>query len=123
MARNMAHAAPVRSMLRRHRLRRRGAQSCPFPRSPEGGIPLEWRPRSVYMTAMNITLIADQEAWLNAEITKGRFATPEDAIAHAINEAKRVSLSETINASIKRGGANTVEDVRGAIAGRLNEAS
>jgi hypothetical protein len=72
---------------------------------------------------MNITLTADQETWLKSEIAKGHFATPEDAIAHAINEAKRASLSETLNASIEHGGANTADDVCRAIAYRLNAAS
>jgi Arc/MetJ-type ribon-helix-helix transcriptional regulator len=64
---------------------------------------------------MDITLSAEQETWLRAEIAKGRFATPEDAITYAINEAKRASLRETLNASIERGGANTADEVRRAI--------
>ena len=72
---------------------------------------------------MDITLSAEQETWLRAEIAKGRFATPEDAITHAINEAKRASLRETLNASIERGGANTADEVRRAITDRLKTAS
>ncbi len=75
------------------------------------------------MIHINITLTADQEAWMRAEIAKGRFVTPEHAIAHAINEAKRASLSETLNVSIEHGGANTADDVRRAIADRLNTPS
>jgi hypothetical protein len=64
---------------------------------------------------MNVTLTPDQEAWLRGEIAKGRFATPEDAIAHAINEAKLAALRDTLDASIRRGGANSADDVRRAI--------
>ncbi len=71
---------------------------------------------------MDITLTADQEAWLKAEIAKGHFATPEDAIAHAITEVKRASLCATLNASIEHGGANTADNVRRAIADRLSKA-
>jgi Arc/MetJ-type ribon-helix-helix transcriptional regulator len=72
---------------------------------------------------MNIALTPDQEAWLRAEIAQGHFATPDDAISYAINEAKRAALRETLNASIARGGANSADDVRRAVADRLNTAS
>jgi hypothetical protein len=72
---------------------------------------------------MNIALTPDQEAWLRAEITKGHFATPEDAISYAINEAKRAALRDTLNASIARGGANSADDVRRAVADRLKTSS
>jgi hypothetical protein len=65
----------------------------------------------------------DQEAWLKAEIAEGHFATPEGAISYAINEAKRAALRETLNASIAQGGANSADDVRRAVADRLNTAS
>jgi Arc/MetJ-type ribon-helix-helix transcriptional regulator len=76
-----------------------------------------------YNVAMNITLTPDQEAWLKTEVAKGRFATPEEAIAHAINEARRASLCETLNTSIEGGGTNTAADVRRAIADRRNAAT
>jgi Arc/MetJ-type ribon-helix-helix transcriptional regulator len=72
---------------------------------------------------MNITLTPDQEAWLKAEIANGHFATAEDAISYAINAAKRTALRETLNASIARGGANSADEVRSAIADRLKTAS
>jgi hypothetical protein len=50
---------------------------------------------------------------------KGHFATPENAIAFAINEAKRAALRETIKASILGGGSNCADDVRRAVADRL----
>jgi Arc/MetJ-type ribon-helix-helix transcriptional regulator len=71
---------------------------------------------------MNITLTPDQEAWLRAQIAEGHFATPEDAIAYAINVAKRAALRETLDASIARGGANSADDVRRAIADRFKSA-
>jgi hypothetical protein len=72
---------------------------------------------------MNITSTPDREAWLRAEIAKGHFATPEDAITYAINEAKRTALREAINGSIERGGSNSADDVRRVIADRLNTKS
>ena len=71
---------------------------------------------------MNITLTPDQEAWLRAEIAEGHFTTPEDAIAYAINVAKCAALRETLDASIARGGANSADDVRRAVADRLKSA-
>jgi hypothetical protein len=55
---------------------------------------------------MDITLTHDQEAWLKAEIAEGRFATPEDAISFAIE-------------SIARGGSNSADDARRAVAERI----
>ena len=68
---------------------------------------------------MNITLTHDQEAWLKTEIAEGRFATPEDAISFAIDAAKRAALRDTLNESIARGGANSADDVRRAVAERI----
>jgi hypothetical protein len=50
---------------------------------------------------------------------RGHFATPEDAI----NEAKRAALRDTLNASIARGGVNSADDVRRAVADRIKTAS
>ena len=72
---------------------------------------------------MDITLAPDQEVWLRAEIAKGHFATPEDAITFSISEVKRVALRETINASILGGGSNGADDVRRAVADRLKTTS
>jgi len=68
---------------------------------------------------MNVTLTPDQAAWLKAEIDQGQFATPEEAIAYAIEEANRALLQESLDAAIERGGANSADDVRQAIADRL----
>jgi Arc/MetJ-type ribon-helix-helix transcriptional regulator len=78
--------------------------------------------QSGYPGAMNITLTQDQEAWLKAEIAEGHFATPEDVISYAINQAKRAALRDTLNASIARGGANSADDVRRAMAERVKMA-
>jgi len=67
---------------------------------------------------MNITLRPDQEAWLKAEIAEGHFATPEDAISHAIDAAKRAALREMLDASIAQGGDNSADDVRRFLADR-----
>jgi hypothetical protein len=79
-------------------------------------------PHWLTFRGMNITLTPDQEAWLRAEIAEGHFTTPEDAIAYAINVAKCTALRETLDASIARGGANSADDVRRAVADRLKSA-
>jgi hypothetical protein len=84
---------------------------------------LETLSRYGYDAPMNITLTADQEAWFRAEIANRHFATPEDAISYAINAARRAAPRETFNASVARGGANSADEVRSAIADRLNTAS
>jgi hypothetical protein len=68
---------------------------------------------------MNVTLTPDQAAWLRAEIDIGHFATPEDAIVYAIEQAKRALLQKSLDAAIERGGANSADEVRHAIAHRL----
>jgi hypothetical protein len=77
------------------------------------GVPIPYNP------ATSITLTSDQEAWLKAEIARGRFATPE----HAINEAKLAALRDTLDASIARRGVNSADDVRRAVADGLKTAS
>jgi len=84
---------------------------------------MEKTSRYPYNPVMNITLTPDQEAWLRAEIAEGHFATPQDAISHAINEAKRAALWDTLNASITRGGVNSADDVRRAVADRISTVS
>jgi hypothetical protein len=61
---------------------------------------------------MTITLTAEQELWVKQQLDAGHFATAEDAIGFAINEAKRSNLCATLSASIARGGSHTAEDVR-----------
>ena len=61
---------------------------------------------------MRIDLTPPQEAWLKAEIAAGNFASPEEAISHAINEAKRTALRDTLSASIAGGGDLSAEDVQ-----------
>jgi Arc/MetJ-type ribon-helix-helix transcriptional regulator len=70
---------------------------------------------------MNITLTPEQEAWVKQQLDAGHFATAEDAIAFAINEAKRSDLRATLTASIARGGSHSADEVRGHIRSVLDE--
>jgi Arc/MetJ-type ribon-helix-helix transcriptional regulator len=72
-----------------------------------------------YDAGMKVTLTPDQAAWLKAEIDNGHFASPADAIAYAIEQAKRALLQHSFDTAIERGGANSADDVRKAIARRL----
>ncbi len=69
---------------------------------------------------MQIDLTPEQETWLKAEIAAGRFTSAEDVIAHAINEAKRASLRNTLMASIAAGGDNSADDARHYVRSRLD---
>lgn len=68
---------------------------------------------------MQIQLTHEQEAWLKAVIADGHFASAEDAIAFAINEAKRAALVLALSRSIAGGGINSAEDARRHVRARL----
>ena len=70
---------------------------------------------------MNITLTPEQERWIKQQLDAGHFATAEDAINFAINEAKRADLRATLSASLARGGSHSAEDVRGHVRSVLGE--
>ena len=60
---------------------------------------------------MKIELTATQERWVADALSAGRFADPQDAITHAINQLKLADLKRTIEASIAEGGENSMEEV------------
>ena len=72
-------------------------------------------------TAMNITLTPEQERWVRQQLDAGHFSTAEEAIAFAIDEAKRVDLREVLSASILRGGSHDPDDVRRRIRSALDD--
>jgi hypothetical protein len=51
-------------------------------------------------------------AWVQAELAAGRFPTAEDAIRHAINQAKLVELRAELATAEAEGGSFTTDDVR-----------
>ncbi len=61
---------------------------------------------------MNIELPSDAEAWVRRAIDEGRFASPEDAIRFAIDQAKLDELRQMLAASEEEGGEYTLDEVR-----------
>lgn len=61
---------------------------------------------------MKIELTPDAAQWVQAELAAGRFPTAEDAIRHAINQAKLVELRAELAAAEAEGGSFTTNDVR-----------
>ena len=61
---------------------------------------------------MKVELTPDAEQWVQAAVAAGTFATPEDAVRHAIQEAKRASLRAALDAAEAEGGNFSTDDVR-----------
>jgi hypothetical protein len=61
---------------------------------------------------VKIELTPDAAQWVQAELAAGRFPTAEDAIRHAINQAKLVELRAELAAAEAEGGSFTTNDVR-----------
>ena len=61
---------------------------------------------------MKIELTPDAAQWVQAELAAGRFPTAEDAIRHAINQAKLVELRAELATAEAEGGSFTTDDVR-----------
>ncbi len=70
---------------------------------------------------LTVELPPDCARWIAKQIEVGTFATPADAVRHAINETKLAELRATLSASLARGGSNSVDDVRDVVAARLAE--
>jgi Arc/MetJ-type ribon-helix-helix transcriptional regulator len=70
---------------------------------------------------MNITLTPEQERWVKQQVDAGHFATAEEAIGFAIDEAKRVDLRAMLSSSILRGGSHDADDVRRRIRSALDD--
>ena len=61
---------------------------------------------------MKVELTPDAAQWVRAEIAAGTFPTPEDAVRHAIQQAKLIALRTTLDAAEAEGGSFTTDDVR-----------
>jgi Arc/MetJ-type ribon-helix-helix transcriptional regulator len=61
---------------------------------------------------MKVELTPDAAQWVQAEIAAGTFATPEDAVRHAIQQAKQAALRAALDAAEAEGGSFSTDDVR-----------
>jgi Arc/MetJ-type ribon-helix-helix transcriptional regulator len=61
---------------------------------------------------MNIELTSDAEAWVRRGIAEGRFASPEDAIRYAIDQAILDELRQKLAAAEEEGGEYGLDEVR-----------
>ena len=61
---------------------------------------------------MNVELSSDAAQWVRRAIAEGRFATAEDAIRFAIDQAKRDELRQKLAASEEAGGAHSADEAR-----------
>jgi Arc/MetJ-type ribon-helix-helix transcriptional regulator len=61
---------------------------------------------------LKVELTPDAAQWVQTEIAAGRFPTAEDAIRHAVNQAKLVELRAELAAAEAEGGSYTTEEVR-----------
>jgi len=69
---------------------------------------------------MNVELSSDAEAWVRQSIAEGRFATPEDAIRFAVDQAKRDELRQKLAASEEEGGAHSADSARAFVRKQLS---
>jgi hypothetical protein len=69
---------------------------------------------------MKIELTPDAAQWVEAEVAAGTFLTPEDAVRHAVCEAKNNALRAKLDAARAEGGENSLEDVQLYVAERLD---
>ena len=61
---------------------------------------------------MKVELTPDAAQWVQAEIAAGTFPTPDDAVRHAVQEAKRASLRAGLDSAEAEGGHFSTDDVR-----------
>jgi toxin ParE1/3/4 len=61
---------------------------------------------------MKVELTPDAAQWVGYSVESGRFATPEDAVRFAVNEAKRAELRALLDASEAEGGEHSSDDMR-----------
>jgi Arc/MetJ-type ribon-helix-helix transcriptional regulator len=61
---------------------------------------------------MKVELTPDAAHWVKTGLAAGRFNTAEEAIRHAVNQAKMAELRAELAAAEAEGGSFTTEDVR-----------
>ena len=62
---------------------------------------------------MKVELTPDAAQWVEAEVAAGTFPTPEDALRHAVQQAKMTALRNTLDAAEAEGGNFTTDEVLG----------
>jgi hypothetical protein len=61
---------------------------------------------------LKVELTPDTAQWVEAEVAAGTFPTPEDALRHAVQQAKVTALRNALNAAEAEGGNFTTDEVR-----------
>ena len=61
---------------------------------------------------MKVELTPDAAQWVQAELAAGRFPTAEDAIRHAVNQAKLTELRAALATAEAEGGSFATDEVR-----------
>lgn len=86
-------------------------------------------PPLTYSVAMEIDLTPAQRAWLEAKVSKGEFASLQEAASAAITESMAMDIDDLVWAKpyvdraredVKRGDVLTLEEHRGRMAARLD---
>jgi Arc/MetJ-type ribon-helix-helix transcriptional regulator len=70
---------------------------------------------------VKVELTPDAAQWVQTELAAGRFPTPEDAIRHAVNQAKLAELRAELDAAEAEGGSYGSDDVRRYVRQHLDE--
>jgi hypothetical protein len=72
---------------------------------------------------LKVELTPDAAHWVQAELAAGRFPTAEDAIRHAVNQAKLIELRDELAAAEAEGGSFSTDEVRRYARYRLDRGS
>jgi Arc/MetJ-type ribon-helix-helix transcriptional regulator len=70
---------------------------------------------------LKVELTPDAAQWVQAEIAAGTFPTAEDAVRHAVQQAKLNALRNALDAAEAEGGSFTTDEVRGHARAHLDE--
>lgn len=75
---------------------------------------------------MNVSIGERWESYIEELLATGRYASASEIMREGLRlveerEQKLDALRETINASIERGGSNSIEDVKAAVKVRLDK--
>lgn len=75
---------------------------------------------------MNVSIGERWERYIEELLGTGRYASASEIMREGLRlveerEQKLDALRETINASIERGGSNSIEDVKAAVKARLDK--
>jgi len=70
---------------------------------------------------LKVELTPDAAQWVTAEVEAGTFPTAEDAVRHAIQQAKLTTLRNMIDAAEAEGGSLSTEEVRQNVRDHLDQ--